>query len=139
MYSFAVKYPGGFEDAVARTIDSLQKEGFGVLTTIDVKATLKKKLNVEGRPYLILGACNPPFAHRALEAEPDIGILMPCNVVVREDGDRSVSVVFTDVRALFTLVGRPEVAPLAKEVHERLERVARAVAAAPRDESCESA
>lgn len=129
MYSFTVRYPGSFDEAVSRTTEELRKEGFGVLTTIDVKATMKKKLGVEGRPYLILGACNPPFAHQALEAEPDVGILMPCNVVIREEKDGSVSVVFTDVRALFTLVGRPEVEPLAAEVHALLEKVSRAVAA----------
>ena len=138
MYAFTVKYAGSFEDAVARTTSELQKEGFGVLTSIDVRATMKRKLGVDGRPYLILGACNPPFAHRALQAEPDIGILMPCNVVVREEADGSVAVVFTDVRGLFTLVGRPEVAPLAEQVHERLSAVARAVGAAGTDASCGS-
>lgn len=139
MYAFTVKFGGGFDRAVDAATRELQKEGFGVLTSIDVRATMKKKLGVEMRPYLILGACNPPFAHRALEAEPDVGILMPCNVVVREEEDRSTSAVFTDVRALFRLVGRPEVAPLAEEVHARLSRVAKAVEAAGAASSCESA
>lgn len=130
MYSFRVKFRGSFPSAVERTMEELKKEGFGVLTQIDVKATMKNKLGVDGRPYLILGACNPPFAHKALLAEPDVGILMPCNVVVREEEDLSITVVFTDVRGLFTLVGRPEVAPLAEEVHARLVKVSEAVAAA---------
>lgn len=130
MYAFRVKFRGSFPSAVERTMDELKKEGFGVLTRIDVRATMKDKLGVDGRPYLILGACNPPFAHAALAAEPDVGILMPCNVVVREEEDRSVTVVFTDVRGLFSLVGRPEVAPLAEEVHARLTRIAAAVEAA---------
>lgn len=130
MYSFEVGYQGGFDEAVERTSEELGREGFGVLTSIDVRATMKKKLGVEGRPYTILGACNPPFAHQALEAEPDVGVLMPCNVVVREEADGKVSVVFTDVRALFRLIGRPEVAPLAEEIHRRLERVSIALAAA---------
>jgi len=130
MYSFRVKFRGPFTSAVEKTMDELKKEGFGVLTQIDVKATMKNKLGVDGLPYLILGACNPPFAHKALLAEPDVGILMPCNVIVREEEDRSVTVVFTDVRGVFTLIGKPEVAPLAEEVHARMVKVSEAVAAA---------
>ncbi len=127
MYAFTVKFRGSFDDAVARTTEELKREGFGVLTDIDVQATMKKKLGVEGRRYRILGACNPKAAHAALEAEPDVGVLMPCSVVVREEKDGGVSVVFTDVRALFSLVGRPDVAPLAAQVDAGLRRAAAAL------------
>jgi len=129
MYAFTVKFPGSFDEAVERTTGELKKEGFGVLTDIDVRATMKKKLGVEGRRYRILGACNPEAAHAALRAEPDVGVLMPCSVVVREEEDGSVAVVFTDVRALFSLVGRPEVAPLAARVDAGLRRAAAALEA----------
>jgi len=129
MYAFTVRFPGSFDEAVARTTEALRVEGFGVLTDIDVQATMKKKLGVVGRRYRILGACNPNAAHAALQAEPDVGVLMPCSVVVREEKDGSVSVVFTDVRALFSLVGRPEVAPLAAQVDAGLRRAAAALEA----------
>jgi uncharacterized protein (DUF302 family) len=122
-YGFGKTVALSYADALAKVTQELQKEGFGVLTEIDVKATLKKELDKDVPPYIILGACNPPFAARALDAEPSIGLLMPCNVVVRQDAQGAVHVEFLDPIALFEMTGRPEVAPLAQEVRARLERV----------------
>ena len=129
MYGFNVKFNGSFDDAVTRVTEELQKEGFGVLTEIDVKATMKKKLDIDKLPYKILGACNPVLANQALTAEPDIGLLLPCNVVVREEEDGSVVVAFMDPAAVMTLVEREGVDELASEVKARLERVRDAMAA----------
>ncbi|MGD8742757.1 MAG: DUF302 domain-containing protein [Granulosicoccaceae bacterium] len=123
MYGFSVKFNGSFDDAITRVTEELQKEGFGVLTEIDVKATLKKKLDIDKRPYKILGACNPVLANQAIDAEPDIGLLLPCNVLVREDENGDVIVGFMDPNAVLQLVDREEVGALAAQVREKLERV----------------
>jgi uncharacterized protein (DUF302 family) len=122
-YGFGKSVTQPFAAALTAVTAELAKEGFGVLTEIDVAATMKKKLGRDMPPYRILGACNPPFAAQALDAEPSIGLLMPCNVVVREDATGAVHVEFMDPRPMFELVGRPEVEPLADEVRQRLRRV----------------
>lgn len=126
-YTFGKTVTMPFERAIERATDALAAEGFGVLTEIDVAATLKKKLGETVPPYRILGACNPQFAHRALSAEPRIGALLPCNVVVREEGPGVVHVEFMDPEAVLGLVGRPEVVPIATEVRAKLRRALDAI------------
>ena len=126
-YAFGKTVNLSFEQATEAVTQALAKEGFGVLTEIDVAATLKKKLGIERPPYKILGACNPQFAARALEMEPQIGALLPCNVVVRQGADGKTVVEFMDPNAVLGLVGRPEVAPIAAEVRARLVRVMEAL------------
>jgi uncharacterized protein (DUF302 family) len=122
-YGFGKTVALSYEQALEKVTAELQKEGFGVLTEIDVKATMKKKLDHDIPPYKILGACNPPFARRALEAEPTIGLLLPCNAVVRQDAAGAVHVEFMDPNAMQQLSSNPELAKVAAEVRERLVRV----------------
>ena len=126
-YAFGKTVAMTQEQAVQAVTQALAGEGFGVLTEIDVAATLKKKLGLDRPPYRILGACNPQFAARALEMEPQIGALLPCNVVVRQGADGKTVVEFMDPDAVLGLVGRPEVAPIAAEVRARLVRVMQAL------------
>ena len=111
-----------YEQAVEKVTAELKKEGFGVLTTIDVKETLKAKLNVEFPRYIILGACNPPFAHKALQVEEHVGLLLPCNVIVYEKGGATVVAAF-DPMVMTAVMDNPGMQPIAKEVRERLDRV----------------
>ena len=126
-YGFGKTVHCAFDEAIERVTVALQAEGFGILSDIDVAATLKKKLNADMPAYRILGACNPALAQRAIQAEPSIGLLLPCNVLVREIADGNVSVEFMDTDAVLKLVGKPAIAALAGEVRQRLERVMAAV------------
>ncbi|CUB07479.1 DUF302 domain-containing protein [Tepidiphilus thermophilus] len=126
-YGFGKTVELTFDQAIERVTQALQAEGFGVLADIDVAGAMKKKLNQDMPPYRILGACNPPLAHRALTAEPSIGLLLPCNVVVRQDDTGKVHVEFMDPNAVLDLVNKPEITQLASEVRQRLERVMQAL------------
>jgi uncharacterized protein (DUF302 family) len=126
-YAFGKTLAADFQVVVDRVTQALANEGFVVLTDIDVAATMKKKLGEEMRPFRILGACNPQLAHRAITAEPQIGTLLPCNVVVREDATGKVQVEFMDPNAVLRLVNRAEVTAVAGEVRQKLQRVCDAI------------
>jgi len=128
-YSYTKTFPQlDFETTIAKVTDALKAQGFGVLTEIDVKATLKKKLGLDHRPYKILGACNPELAHQALSGDPMIGVLLPCNAVVMEaDGGAGTTVALINPKRMFELVENPDVAPIADQVDQRMRRVLEAI------------
>ena len=121
-----VKLHTDFETALQKVTDALKAEGFGVLTEIDVKATLKKKLDVDFRPYKILGACNPPLAYRALTAAPEVGLLLPCNVTVAQVDD-GIEIGIIDPLSMMGFITHPDLEPVADEARQRLDRVAKAL------------
>lgn len=122
-YGFTVHTSLGYQAAIEAVTAALKQEGFGILTTIDVQATLKAKLGADTAPYVILGACNPALAHRAITSEPEIGLLLPCNVIVYVDGAGKTIVSAIDPEAMFSVVRRDDLAPIAQEVSARLKRV----------------
>lgn len=124
MYGFNVTIQTSMEDAEAKVREALMEEGFGVLTEIDVQKVMKAKLDVDRSGYKILGACNPNLAHQAIDAEPDIGLLLPCNVLLREEDNGDINVGFMDPIAVLTLVDNPVIAEVAPLVREKLQRVA---------------
>lgn len=123
MYGFTTTLTGlSFDQAIAKTIAALKTEGFGVLSDVDLRNAMKEKLGVDMPPYRILGACNPPLAHQALQAVPDIGLLLPCNVIVREEAPERVVVGFLDPQIMVGLVGEPGVKAIADAAEQRLRR-----------------
>jgi len=121
-YYFSKKSALGFEEAIEKVTEALKSEGFGILTEIDVKETLKKKLNVDFRPYRILGACNPPFAYQALQVEDKVGIILPCNVIVQEK-ENGVEIAAVDPVASMQAIDNPKLGEIAGEIRQRLQRV----------------
>ena len=121
-YGFSKTIDLSFENTIGKVIEELKKEGFGVLTTIDVKETLKKKIDVDFKKYTILGACNPPLAHKALQAEEEIGLLLPCNVIVYEKDNKTAVSVFNP-GLMSQVVDNKNLKPVADEVQEKLKRV----------------
>lgn len=122
-YAFSTTTTASFPATLAKVTEALKAEGFGILTEIDVAATFKAKLGVDSRPYKILGACNPQFAHQAIAADPDIGLLLPCNVIVREEANGQVTVGFMDPAAVLGMVGNPQVTAIGETVRAKLIRV----------------
>jgi uncharacterized protein (DUF302 family) len=125
-YGIRTVINAGYDEALSRVRTALTSEGFGVLCEIDIQAKLKEKLGVETPRYVILGACNPPLAHQALQQEPDLGLLLPCNVIVYEKGNQSV-VAAIEAESMMTVTGNDKLTPIAKQVGEKLERVIAAV------------
>jgi uncharacterized protein (DUF302 family) len=123
MYGFSISMSGSMDEVCEKVTEALKTEGFGVLTEIDVQATLKKKIDVDRKPYKILGACNPHLANQAINAEPDIGLLLPCNVVVREEDDGTMTVAFMDPAAVLEMVDNAKVHEIAPQVKAKLEKV----------------
>lgn len=127
MYGFSTVVKGAFDEVQGKVVEALMAEGFGVLTEVDVQATLKKKLDIDKRPYKILGACNPGLANQAIDAEPDVGLLLPCNVLLREDESGDVVVGFMDPVTILGLADSDVLADLAAQVREKLMRVKNAL------------
>ena len=125
-YGFSKVVDMSYEQAIEKVTAELKKEGFGVLTTIDVKETLKQKINVDFKKYVILGACNPPIAHKALQEEEELGLLLPCNVIVYEKENRTVVSIF-DPMVMTWIIENDNMKPIATEVREKLQRVLKAI------------
>ena len=132
-YAFSTVLNTSYEEAVTKVTDTLKEEGFGILAEIDVKATLKKKLDKEFRKYVILGACNPPFAHRSLEADLDVGLLLPCNVIVYETDDKRAYIAAINPISALEIIQSQELRNIAEEVSEKLKRVVEIVNREARD------
>lgn len=135
-YGFVLQMPFGVTNAVDEVTAALKQEGFGVLTQIDVQATMRAKLGVETKPYVILGACNPHLAHQALQVEPELGLLLPCNVIVydngiNDNGEATTTVSIVDPLLMLGMVENPALQPIAEEAHRRLRRVIAHLAAQP--------
>jgi uncharacterized protein (DUF302 family) len=132
MYGFTTTLTGiAFDQAITKTVAALKSEGFGVLNDIDIQHAMKEKLGKQMPPYRILGACNPPMAHQAVTADPDIGLLLPCNVIVREEAPGRVVVGFLDPQIMMNLVGQPEVRSVADAAEQRLRRVCSSLGGSP--------